>query len=118
MITYPDRALILRLPEPLLRARGTLVPPDDWPEGTTLGLIWRLEAVYAGVSALTADPPPPVDTQARVSSYPSPAGATSAPSRASTISCPLPARATLVPPPAWVTSALSSWGATPPVMLV
>ena len=36
--------------------------PDDWPEGATLGSAWRLEAVYAGVSALAADPPPPVDT--------------------------------------------------------
>ena len=53
---------MLRLPEPLLRARGTLTPPDDWPEGATLGSAWRLEAVCAGVSALAADPPPPVDT--------------------------------------------------------
>ena len=50
------------MPEPILRARSTLTPPDDWPEGTTLRSIWRLEAVCAGVSALTADPPPPVDT--------------------------------------------------------
>ena len=28
-ITYPDRALMLRLPVPLLRAHGTLAPPDD-----------------------------------------------------------------------------------------
>ena len=28
-ITYPDRALMLRLPEPLLRARGMLTPPED-----------------------------------------------------------------------------------------
>ena len=28
-ITYPDRALMLRLPKLLLRARGTLTPPDD-----------------------------------------------------------------------------------------
>ena len=61
-ITYPDRALMLCLPEPLLRARDTLTPPDDWPEGATLGSAWRLEAVCAGVSALAADPPPPVDT--------------------------------------------------------
>ena len=27
--TYPDRALILRLPVPLLRARGTLTPLKD-----------------------------------------------------------------------------------------
>ena len=27
--TYPDRALMLRLPEPLLRARGTLTPLND-----------------------------------------------------------------------------------------
>ena len=51
-----------RLPEPLLRARGTLTPPDDWPEGATLGSAWCLEAVCAGISALAADPPPPVDT--------------------------------------------------------
>ena len=38
-ITYPDRALMLRLPEPLLRARGTLTPPDDWPEGATLRFV-------------------------------------------------------------------------------
>ena len=54
---------MLRLPEPLLRARGMLTHPDDWPEGATLGSAWRLEAVCAGVSALAADPPPPpVDT--------------------------------------------------------
>ena len=28
-ITYPDRALMLRLPEPLHRARSTLTPLDD-----------------------------------------------------------------------------------------
>ena len=61
-ITYPDRALMLRLPEPLLRAPGMLTPPDDWPEGATLGSVWHLEAVCACVSALTTDPPPPVDT--------------------------------------------------------
>ena len=27
--TYPDRALMLRLPVPLLRARGTLTSLDD-----------------------------------------------------------------------------------------
>ena len=27
--TYPDRALILRLPVPLLQARGTLMSLDD-----------------------------------------------------------------------------------------
>ena len=27
--TYPDRALMLRFPVPLLRARGTLTPLDD-----------------------------------------------------------------------------------------
>ena len=27
--TYPDRALMLRLPMPLLRARGTLTPLDN-----------------------------------------------------------------------------------------
>ena len=53
---------MLRLPEPLLRAHGTLTPPDDWPEGATLGSAWCLEAVCAGISALAADPPPPVDT--------------------------------------------------------
>ena len=53
---------MLRLPEPLLRDRGTLTPPDDWPEGATLGSAWRLEAVCMGISALTADPPPPIDT--------------------------------------------------------
>ena len=53
---------MLRLPEPLFRARGTLMPPDDWPEGATLGSAWCLEAVCAGVSALAADTPPPVDT--------------------------------------------------------
>ena len=61
-VTYSDRALMLRLPVPLLRARGTLTPPDDWPEGATLGSAWRLEAIYTSVSALTTDPPPPVDT--------------------------------------------------------
>ena len=52
---------MLRLPEPLLRAHGTLPPPDNWPEGATLGSAWRLEAICAGLSALAADPPPPVD---------------------------------------------------------
>ena len=28
-ITYPDRALMLHLPVPLLRARGTVTPPED-----------------------------------------------------------------------------------------
>ena len=51
---------MLRLPKPLLRARGTLTPPDDWPAGATLGSAWHLEAVYAGVPALTGDSPPPV----------------------------------------------------------
>jgi hypothetical protein len=36
-ITYSDRALMLRLPVPLLRAHGTLTPPDDWPEVVALG---------------------------------------------------------------------------------
>ena len=53
---------MLRLPEPLLRARGPLTPLDDWPEGVVLGSAWSLEAVCAGVSTLAADPPPPVDT--------------------------------------------------------
>ena len=53
---------MLRLPVPLLRACGMLTPPDDWPEGATLGSAWRLEAVCAGISALAADPPLPVDT--------------------------------------------------------
>ena len=61
-ITYLDWALILRLPEQLLRVRGTLTPPNDWPEGATLGSVWRLEAIYVDVSAPTTDPPPPVDT--------------------------------------------------------
>ena len=53
---------MLCLPVLLLWACGTLTPPDDWPEGATLGSAWRFEAVCAGVSALAADPPPPVDT--------------------------------------------------------
>jgi len=61
-IAYSDRALMLRLPVPLHRARGTLTPPNDWPEGATLGSAWRLEAVCTGVSALAANPPPPVNT--------------------------------------------------------
>ena len=36
-ITYSDQVLMLRLPILLLRAHGTLTPPDDWPEGATLG---------------------------------------------------------------------------------
>ena len=40
---------MLRLPVLLLRARGTLTPPVDWPEGTTLGSAWCLEAACAGV---------------------------------------------------------------------
>ena len=40
-----------------------MIPPDDWPEGATLGSAWRLEAVCADVSTLAMDPPPtPVDT--------------------------------------------------------
>ena len=50
------------MPALLLRARSTLTPPDNWPEGATLGSAWRLEAICAGLSALAADPPPPVDT--------------------------------------------------------
>ena len=53
---------MLRLPALLLRARSTLTPPDNWPEGATLRSAWRLEAVCAGVSSLNADSPPPVDT--------------------------------------------------------
>ena len=53
---------MLRLPEPLLRAHGTLMPLDDSPEGIVLGSAWSLEAVCADVSALAAEPPPPVDT--------------------------------------------------------
>ena len=53
---------MLRLPALLLQARGTLTPPDDWPEGATLGSVWRLETICAGVSALTADPTLPIDT--------------------------------------------------------
>ena len=49
-ITYSDRELMLRLPVPLLQARGTPTPPDDWPEGDTLGSAWRLEAICTGVS--------------------------------------------------------------------
>ena len=36
-ITYSDRALMLRLLVPHLRDHGTLMPPDDSPEGVTLG---------------------------------------------------------------------------------
>ena len=61
-ITHPDRALMLRLPEPLHRARNTPTPLDDGPEGVVLGSAWSLEAVCAGVSALATDPPPPIDT--------------------------------------------------------
>ena len=57
---------MLHLPVPLLQARGTLTPPDDWPEGATLGSAWRLEAICAGVSALAADRPPPSDTAGAV----------------------------------------------------
>ena len=59
---YSDRALMLHFPVLLLRARGMLTPLDDWHEGATLGSAWGLEAVCAGISALAADPPPPVDT--------------------------------------------------------
>ena len=40
---------MLRLPELLLRAPGTLTPLDDGPEGVVLGSTWSLEAVCAGV---------------------------------------------------------------------
>ena len=53
---------MLRLPILLLRAHGTLTPPDDWPEGATLGSAWCLEAICAGVFALAANPPMPIDT--------------------------------------------------------
>ena len=53
---------MLRLPVPLLQARGTLTPPDDWPEGATLGSAWCLEAICAGVFTLAANPPMPIDT--------------------------------------------------------
>ena len=107
---------MLRLPILLLRAHGTLTPPDDWPEGATLGSAWRLEAVCAGISSLTTDPPPPVDTTG--AGVLLPIVGTSAPSRVWTISCPLPAWATFVPPPAWATFALSSRGADPPTTLM
>ena len=51
---------MLRLPVLLLRARGTLTPPDDWPEGALLGSACHLEAICAGVLALATDPPLPV----------------------------------------------------------
>jgi len=53
---------MLRLPEPLHRARTTLTPLDDGPEGVVLESAWSLEAVCASISALTADTLPPVDT--------------------------------------------------------
>jgi len=65
---------MLRLPEPLLRARGTLTPLDDRPEGVVLGSAWSLEAVCTDVSTLAADPSTP---RARVSSYQSPVETTS-----------------------------------------
>ena len=101
---------MLRLPVPLLRARGTMMPPDVWPEGTTLGSAWHLEAFCAGVSALDADPPPPVDTAGAGVLLPVAGGATSAPSRVWAISYPLPAWAIFVPLPARAISALSSRG--------
>ena len=100
------------------RYSGTLMPVDDWPEGATLGSVWCLEAICAGVSALPADPPLPSTPQARVSSYPSPAEATSAPSQVWMISCSLLTWATFVPPAAWATSALSSRGVDPPTTLM
>ena len=74
-----DKIKSLRLPEPLLRAHGTLTPLDDLPKGVVLGSAWSLEAICADVSALAADPSTP---RPRVSSYPSPVEMTSVLSRA------------------------------------
>ena len=112
------------LPEPLLGARGTLMPPDDWPEGATLGPAWRLEAVCAGVPDLAADPPPPVagtvssrSPLVRASFASPPTLTPLAPPRAWMTSRPLPTRATSVPPSAWVISAPPLQGADPPMTL-
>ena len=48
---------MLRLPVPLLRARGTPTTPDDRPGGVALGSARGLKAVCAGVSTLAVDPP-------------------------------------------------------------
>ena len=110
---------MLRLPKPLLRARGTLMPPDDWPEGATLGLAWRLKAVCAVVSALAADPPmPPVDTAGAGVLLPVTGGGDLCPVMGVDDLLPAAGGATFIPPPARATSALSPRGADPPMTLM
>jgi len=110
---------MLHLPEPLLRARDTLMPPNDWPEGATLGSAWRLEAVCAGVSALAADPPPPpVDTAGAGVLLPVTGGGDLCPVTGVDDLLPAASVGTFVPPPARVTFALSSRGADPPMTLM
>jgi len=81
--TYSDRALILRLPVSLLRARGTAPPLEDCPEGAALGSAWSLGAVSTGVSAPAADSLPQINTRGAGVSSPAAGGgdSRSAPSR-------------------------------------
>ena len=81
--TYPDRALLLRFLVPLLRARGTVPPLEDCPEGAPLGSAWCLEAVVTGASAPAADSSPRISTQGMGVSSPAAGGddSRSAPSR-------------------------------------
>ena len=81
--TYMDRALILRLPVPLLRACGTAPPLEDCPEGAALVSAWSLGAVSMGVSVPAADSSPQISTRGAGDSSPAAGGddSRSAPSR-------------------------------------
>ena len=65
-ITYSDRELSLRLPAPLLWARGTLSPLDDWPGGVSVlaadvlppAGVADADARFPAAAAGTGDPPP------------------------------------------------------------
>ena len=109
---------MLRLPVMLHRARGTLTPPDDWPEGATLGSAWRLEAICAGLSALAADPPPPVDaTSMGVLSLIAGAGDLFLAPGVDDL-CPVVGADDLPHASAWATSAPPLQGADPPTTLM
>ena len=124
---------MLRLPALLLQARGTLTPPENWPEDATLRSAWRLEAVCVGVSALATDPPPPVDTagvgvllpaadagdlcpvMGMDDLLPVAGGGDLCPIMGVDDLLPVAGVGDLRPAPVWATSALSSRGVAPPV---
>jgi hypothetical protein len=109
---------MLCLPEPLLRARGMRMALDDWPKGATLGSAWRLEAICAGVSALAADRPPPVDaTSTGVLSLVAGVGDLFLASAVDDL-CPVVGADDLPPASAWATSSPPLWGADPPMTMM